>query len=171
MKTSLKIFALVLFLFAYTGLDAQSYKFGHLNSSELLQSLPATKEAEKALETFTNQWKSKLEAKYANLDSEMSTFYQRKQDGDMTMKEEEVKTAELNQLQMEAQQMEAEAQQALAQKQEELLNPILETARAAITRLAEEEGYSYIFDTSMGVVLHAEESEDVTAKVKAKLGI
>ena len=158
-------------MFAYTSLDAQTYKFGHLNSSELLQSLPATKEAEKTLETFTTQWKGKLEAKYATLDGEMNTFYQRKQNGDMTQKEEEMKTAELNQMQMEAQQMEAQAQQELAQKQETLLNPILDIARNAITQLAEEEGYSYIFDTSMGVVLHAEESEDVTAKVKAKLGL
>jgi len=39
--------------------------------------------------------------------------------------------------------------------------------------VAKENGYTYIFDTSpgIGVVLYADESTDVTALVKAKLGM
>ena len=41
----------------------------------------------------------------------------------------------------------------------------------AIKDIAAEDGYTYIFDTSLGIILYADESTDLTEKVKSRLGI
>ncbi|MBK8830613.1 MAG: OmpH family outer membrane protein [Saprospiraceae bacterium] len=50
---------------------------------------------------------------------------------------------------------------------------MLEQVKTAIDAVAQENGYTYIFDGSpgVGVILCADESTNVTALVKTKLGI
>ena len=64
-------------------------------------------------------------------------------------------------------------QKQLGDKREALLAPILEQVKTAIDAVAKENGYTYIFDGSpgVGVILYADESTNVTALVKTKLGI
>ena len=52
-----------------------------------------------------------------------------------------------------------------------MYGPILKRAETAIKELAKEKGYSYIFDTSGGTVLYAQDSDNTMAAVKAKLGL
>jgi outer membrane protein len=52
-----------------------------------------------------------------------------------------------------------------------LYSPIIKKAEDAINAIAKEKGYSYIFDTSVGAVLFAQESDDVMSLVKAKLSL
>jgi outer membrane protein len=59
----------------------------------------------------------------------------------------------------------------MQKKKEELYSPIIKKAEDAINAIAKEKGYSYIFDTSVGAVLFAQESDDVMALVKAKLSL
>ena len=44
-------------------------------------------------------------------------------------------------------------------------------ARAAIEDVAKEGKFTYIFDSSMGSILYADESENVMTLVKKKLGL
>jgi hypothetical protein len=46
-----------------------------------------------------------------------------------------------------------------------------EAVMAAIKDVAREKGYSYIFDTSSGALLHYPDGEDVSGLLKAKLGV
>jgi len=52
-----------------------------------------------------------------------------------------------------------------------LLQPIYDKVNTAIKAVAEEEGYAFIFDGSTQVLLYADETTDVSSKVKAKLGM
>jgi len=72
---------------------------------------------------------------------------------------------------MEVAKFQQEIQQNLSTKSEDLLKPIRDRINDAINEVAKENGYTYIFDMSVGVLLYAEESTDVGALVKAKLGI
>ena len=72
---------------------------------------------------------------------------------------------------MEIAKFQQEIQQKLYEKSEALLKPIRDKIQNAIDQVAKENGYSYIFDQSMGILLYADESVDVSAKVKAKLGM
>ena len=60
-------------------------------------------------------------------------------------------------------------QQKLLEKEQELLQPILDRVNNAIQSVAEEKGYTYIFDLSSGAILYADEAADVSAEVKARL--
>ena len=53
------------------------------------------------------------------------------------------------------------AQESIQKKKEELYGPILKKAEAAIKDIAKEKGYSYIFDTSLGTVLYAQDSDNI----------
>ena len=59
----------------------------------------------------------------------------------------------------------------MQKKEQELLEPILAKARTAIENVAKEGEFTYIFDSSMGSILYANESENVMSLVKNKLGL
>jgi outer membrane protein len=59
----------------------------------------------------------------------------------------------------------------MQKKKEELYSPIIKKAEDAINQIAKEKSYSYIFDTSVGAVLFAQDSDDILPIVKTKLGL
>ena len=83
----------------------------------------------------------------------------------------EAKAKEINDLETRIQDFQESAQTSLQKKKEEIYTPIIKKAEDAIKGIAKEKGYSYIFDTSVGVVLFAQESDDIMPMVKTKLGI
>jgi len=75
-------------------------------------------------------------------------------------------------MQQKIEQYRYDAQARAQQKQEEILSPIIDKAKSAIQTTAKENGYTYIFDTSVGVLLYwPETSDDILPLVKKKLGI
>ena len=82
-----------------------------------------------------------------------------------------MKAKEINDLEQRIQDFQDSAQQSLQKKKEEIYTPIIKKAEDAIKGIAKEKGYSYIFDTSVGVVLFAQESDDILPQVKTKLGL
>ena len=63
------------------------------------------------------------------------------------------------------------AQTSLQNKEIELLRPIEEKAQNAINIVAEKGKYTYILDSSSGMLLYSKESEDILEKVKKELGL
>jgi outer membrane protein len=77
-------------------------------------------------------------------------------------------------LQKQQQEIEAyrqEMDQKIGARRQAYLKPILEKVDAAIKAIGKEKNYAFIFDTSTGGTLFALESEDLSAAVKAKLGL
>ena len=56
-------------------------------------------------------------------------------------------------------------------KREELYQPILDKVNNTIKKYGEDNGYTMIFDTSVGGILHGTESDNLLAALKTKLGI
>jgi outer membrane protein len=63
-----------------------------------------------------------------------------------------------------------DAQISLQEKEKELLTPIIDKAKNAIRDVAKENGYTYIFDSAVGVTLY-EGGDDILPLVKKKLGL
>jgi len=61
------------------------------------------------------------------------------------------------------------AQSQLTTKENELLEPIQKKALDAVKEVAKANGYTYVFDVS--TQLYNSESDDLTDKVKEKLGV
>ena len=59
----------------------------------------------------------------------------------------------------------------LSAKDAELSEPLIEKAKKAVEDVAKENGYTYIFNSSDGLVLYAIPSDDVMELVLKKLGV
>ena len=70
------------------------------------------------------------------------------------------------------QEFQGNAEIAMQNKQVELLNPIIEKVQNAVNAVGQEKGFTYILDKTAGVVVFiGENAIDITADVKAKLGL
>lgn len=59
----------------------------------------------------------------------------------------------------------------VSSKEKDLINPILDKVANAIKDVGKENGYTYIFDISLGQVIVYPESDNILKLVKKKLGL
>tara|TARA_X000000950_G_scaffold279599_1_gene372634 strand:- start:3478 stop:3972 length:495 start_codon:yes stop_codon:yes gene_type:complete len=148
--------------------DAVAQKFGHLDAQDILLTLPERAEAQTSIEaaaaeyeTEVSRMQSELETKFADYQAKEATW------PDAILQQ---KQRELQQLDAGLQEFGMTIQNDLAQMEQQLLAPMIERVRDAIEAVGKEQGFTYIFDTSMGVTLY-NGGEDVTDLVKTKLGM
>lgn len=161
--------ACLLVLFAAGTINAQTLKFGHINSTQLLSMMPETKLADSTLKKFGESLESQLKTMTNEYQSKVGDF--RANEATMAEPIKEAKAKEINDLEQRIQDFQDSAQQSLQKKKEETYTPIIKKAEDAIKGIAKEKSYSYIFDTSVGVVLYAQDSDDIMPFVKTKLGL
>ena len=170
MNRILIAFVLISSLVSTSALLAQShYKFGHINSTQLLSLMPETKAADSSLQKFGVSLESQLKTMTAEYQGKITDF--KSKEGSMAEPIREAKLKEISDLEDRIQTFQESAQSSMQKKKEELYTPILKKAEEAINAVAKENKYSYIFDTGAGALLFAQESEDVLALVKSKHGI
>lgn len=160
-------FIAMLFLAATTSATAQ--KFGYVNSAEILSELPAMKAAESNLEGLQKQLQKKGQAMVQSFQTDYQALQAEAQEGTMSPKQQQEAAAKLQVREEEIGKFEQSMMADLQKKRTELLEPIYESINNAIKEVAEEEGYQFIFDQQ--VLLYGQESQDVSAQVKAKLGL
>jgi outer membrane protein len=163
----------ILFLLAFVIVTLSSFgqKFGYVNSQELLLSLPEIKAADTELETYQKQLVAVGQSKVADFESEYKKYSEDAQKGILSQVQMQTKEAELAKKQQEIQQYEVEIQNQLGQKREELYKPILDKVKMVIDTFGKENGYTMIFDSSAGAILHAVDTDNLIAQLKAKLGV
>lgn len=152
-----------------SGMQAQ--KFGYINSQELLSQLPEVKESTANIETLKKQLQKKGQDMVAALQQKYTALQQDQEQGRLSPVQLETEANKLREEEAQIAQFEQTSQQKIYDKTELLLSPIQDKVNNAIKEVAQDNGYTYIFDTSLGMVLYADPSSDVSAKVKAKLGI
>ena len=156
-------------IFATVAVSAQ--KFGYINSQELIQQIPQVKQANAELEALQSQYEKKIEDEANALQTKYQALLRKQESGDISPKQYEVEVQALEQERLNIEKAQQEMQQNLSKKSEDLLKPIRDKINNAIVEVATENGFTYIFDYSLGIILYAEESADVSALVKAKMGI
>ncbi len=145
-------------------------KFGHINSSNLLELLPETKAANSQLEAYKAQLEKTLEGKVKSFEAEVQAYIAERPN--LAPKVAEDKEARLAQKEQDLYKERQEGEQKVMQKREELLKPIFAKADTAIKAVGKEGGFQMIFDSStFNVLLFAEDSADIMPQVKAKLGL
>jgi outer membrane protein len=168
MTKSIKIiFAVVLFSTSF--LYAQTPKFGHVNSTQLLSMMPETKAADSALQKFGSSLENQLKTMNAEYDSKVSD-YKDKQES-MAEPIAKAKEKEISDLGQRIQDFQQSAQSSIQKKKEELYQPIIKKAEDAIHAVGKEKGYTYIFDSGVGVLLYFQDSDDIMSMVKTKLNL
>lgn len=161
----------IIFLSSFTfKVNAQTKsKFGHVDFAALYSLMPEKDSATIKYQKFAkdlsdtyNAMKQEFETKYQDFTANQATMSQLIQ---------QTKSKELQDLQKRITDFEQSAQTELADKEKELSSPIIEKARKAVQDVAKENGFNYIFNSTEGLLLYAEPSDDVTSFVKKKLNL
>jgi outer membrane protein len=161
----------IILAFLCVGMTLNAQKFGYLNSALLLSELPEVKAADSELTAYQKQLVAQGETMVKKFETKYQKYVQEANEGVLSQVQMQQKEGELGQEQQKIQQYEVEVQQKIMKKREELYQPILDKVKLALDAIGKENGYTMIFDASNGVILHANESEDVMSLVKAKLKI
>jgi outer membrane protein len=173
--TRLSVVAIIL-ITAFGTVSAQKFKFGHTNSQNIIESMPETKAAKDELTALTEKHKKRFEEmqveyqqKYSEIveNSQLVAGSPEKWD-DLTMED---KQRELMSLQERLQSFEQSVTEKINQRQVELFTPISEKVQKAIKDVATEGAFTYIFDETTLLYFSTEQSIDVTADIKKKLGL
>ena len=148
---------------------SKSQKFGYINSAELLKIMPEAKKADANLNAYVRG----LENQFGSLQKDYQRQITEYQAQEKTMVDavRQTKIKAITDLEQKMQQSQVSAQQQIAQKRESLFKPILDKAEKAVKTVGKENNYDYIFDTSSGSFIYANEGHNVMPLVKAKLNI
>jgi outer membrane protein len=172
MKNLIKTGLLLIFLTITTFSTITAQKYGHLNSGNLIMSIPEAQAAEKELETYRNQLIAGLEKKGEALQADALKLQQEYDSGALSQVKAQEKQTALMKRGEDLRNEEVELGNQVAAKREELLKPILDKLDAALKEVGKEGGYTMIFDTGIfNALLYVEEGDDVLPLVKAKLGL
>lgn len=166
MTKSISFLLGAVFVFSTACLQAQ-IKLGHINSTNLLGMMPETKAADSTLQKFGESLQNQLKTMSAEYDSKVADYTEKK--GSMAEPVLQTKEKEIRDLGERIQDFQQSAQESVQKKKEEVYSPIIKKAEDAIKGVAKDKGYTYIFDSSVGVLLYSNESDDIMGMVKEKL--
>ncbi|MBK8668445.1 MAG: OmpH family outer membrane protein [Saprospiraceae bacterium] len=137
----------------------------------MLSGMAEMKLADNQVQALQNDLITKGEALVIKFEADYKAYMAEAQGGTLSKVQMQQKEEVLVAKQDEIKKYEAEIQQKVSMKKEELYKPIIEKVKSEIEKLGKEGGYTMIFDSSGGVLLHAAESENLMPVLKTKLGI
>jgi outer membrane protein len=150
--------------------NAQSTnKMGHINSQELMSLMPESQTIRTELETYAKQLETQMQAMTTEYQSKLSDYQNNESTWSTLIKDSKAK--EIGDLERRIQEFQQSAQQDLNVKEQSLIEPIIKKAQDAIDAVAKANGYSYVFDTSVGSVIVYPESDNILPLVKKHMGI
>jgi outer membrane protein len=167
MKNLRNVFAATLFIVSSFYAQAQS-KVAHINTQELVESMPEMMSAKSELEKLANTYEIDIQAMATELQNKIKQY-----DAESSTKTDEENGKRLQEVQSMEQsirQYQGQAQQDLQKKEIELLKPITEKAKDAILKVGNDQGFNYVLDSSQGQGVIMANGKDLLADVKAELG-
>ena len=150
---------------------AQSFKFGHINSDELIQAMPEYDSATVKLEKFRKELVNALELMTVELNTKNDTY--QKESKNLSDIVKQTKEQELMDMNKRIQDFQTNAQTQLQNKQSEVFQPIYAKVDKAIKDVGKENGFLYVFDVAKGALLYFDETKSINVMtlVKTKLGL
>lgn len=171
MRNTLKIlFVCIVVAMPSLSFAQKVYKFGHVNSQEILATIPDRDSAQTKLQAFAQDLENTLDGMQVEFNKKYQDFIT----AEPTMNDlvKKTKQEELTQMQQRIQQFQQNAQDEYKNKNDELMQPIIQKIQKAINDVGKENGFLYIFDVSSGAVPYVSaDSQDITPIVKTKLNI
>jgi outer membrane protein len=168
----------VLFLFLCVAMgcissqsNAQTFKFGHINSGEIWQVMPELDSVRVKIERTEKELQAILDEGRAEAEKKYNEFQANQDKWSSVVKES--KQAEIIELERRLQVQQQNAQTRLQQEQQKLLEPIQKKFKDAVDKVGKANNFTYIFDISAGNPLYFNEtqSSDIGPLVKKELGI
>lgn len=149
-------------------------RIGYTNVDYLISLHPDSKKIEGDLRVY----RSTLDREAESLGKEFREKYEAYEKGKNMMSEptRASKEKDIMQLQERIQEFQRNAEADLQKKQMELLQPVLDKIQKAIDAVANENGFTYVFNSDAGagttpILLHGPENDNITDLVLKKLGV
>ena len=164
------IILLIAAFFVCIGQISAQQKYGHINSSEIVQSMPEFKQMNVVIEKKKKDAQTKVQTMYNDYQVKLKEMNQYGPSMMEAVREEKGK--ELDSLQKGIQGFEQKATAEIQDYQQKLIQPLNDKYLKVVSAVAKENGYSYIFDLAGGTLAYYPEKDgDITDLVKKKMGI
>lgn len=150
-------------------LSAQTLKFGSVNPTEIFNVMPDVATANNTLKTLQEKYEAQAKPLQEELTKKINE-YQELEKNKAAQATLDAKQKEFEDLKTRYDNFMQTAQKDMSQQQETLLAPIQQKLMNAIQAVGAEGGYAGILDAAT-LLYKGNNIEDVSSKVKAKLGI
>jgi outer membrane protein len=142
---------------------AQDVQIGYVDTEKVLDSAPGAQEATKIFDEEVETWRDEAE----NLKVELQSLIDEYENQKLILSPEKKREKEdkITLKKNEYDQKVYEIQGKIQQRSAELSQPILENVYQTIKVVAERENYDLVFDSSVGAIVYADPSLDITQLV------
>lgn len=154
---------------ALCGLTASAQKFGHVNMQEIMQAMPEFTAAQTELQKLQEQYTADLKLMEGEIQKKMEAFD--KEQATLPDNIKQRRQQELQEMYQKYQENAQDNQQALARAEQEKMSAIQNKILDTIKIVGQEGNYVYIMQVNSLPYISTTLSTDVTALVKAKLGL
>jgi len=161
------VLAVALLIGSTSIMNAQS-KIAHINTQELVTSMPETKAAQAELDKLRKTYQADLQTMQTELENKIKQYDA--EAASQTDEENAKRVQEVQGMQQSIQQYGGQAQQDMQKKELELLKPITEKAREAIQKVARAQGFQYVLDSTQGQGVILADGKDLMTDVRKELG-
>ena len=152
----------------FTTANAQA-KFGHVNTQEIIQAMPEYEKAKSEIDALTAQYDADLKSMQDELQKKAEAFD--KEQATLPENIKQRRNQELQDMYQKIQQSYQDNQQALGKASQEKMQAIQTKILDAIKAVGQAGQYVYIMENNSLPYISTTLSTDVTAQVKAKLGL
>jgi outer membrane protein len=163
------LLTLCVMLAASAAVRAQAPKLGHIDRQALMLMLPERKAAEEKMQAFAKSLDDRLKAMGEEYKNKVADAQSRAET--MTKTEQQTAMREIQEMEQRITTAQENAKDDLSKQEDELLAPMVARTNQAIKEVADENNFTYIFDSSTGMVLYYDRGEDILPLVKKKLNI
>lgn len=148
----------------------ESFKFGHVNTQEILTQMPESDTARKKMEAARNDLEQSMEQMQVELNNKYEDYMANRESWSRLVIQ--TKEQEMQELQQRIQNFQMEAEQDLQEQRNKLYEPVYNKLNEAIQKVGQENGFTYVFDVSAGAVVYqSNQSVNVSELVLKELGI
>lgn len=168
---NLLVLAVVLLTAFSSDLAAQKQKIGHLDATKILEQLPERDSLQVVLENEYKKAQQEIMDAQTDFQEAYNEFVTKSQDGTFSQSRIQMEQGNLQNMQAGLEAFQQNKQQELMDYETKLMKPIEDKIKKAIKKVAEENGFAYIIDTSTNVALYYDGGENVLNLVLKELGI
>lgn len=161
--------ALVITGLSIIAFSASAQKFAHINLDSLLRAMPESDSARKVGQAHYQMLESEVESMQKEVQEKVQDYQAHQATYTELIKQ--TKQQEIQDMEQRLQSFQTSAQTDLQKFNDSITKPIINKAKKAIREVAIEHHYNYVLDTSSGVVIYYENSDDIYDLVAEKLGI
>ena len=167
MKSILKLITVAFLTLAPLTVFTQS-NVAHINVQQLISEMPEVVAAQNELAKLEKDYTTQIDNAFKEFQTKAQSYSA--DAANQTDVTNQARQKELESMQTNLQEFRDSAAQELQKKQMDLMTPLLEKARNAITKVGKEQGFNYEIDSSPNGGLILAEGKDLIEDVKRELG-